>query len=238
MRYILWFWQTKGSPTPPVFILHNLNHVSAFFYSCFVLPRLALAYLSLHLTPLVLLTYQHTWFCLFSIFLFFAPIIVCQTLVSTNFDFEISPPPVLSLTFCFYSFLYLQLPFHPSWLTSASLLHLPVLSLCVASVSLRLYGWVGLKRRVCGFAHHFPQQHRTRTQRARTYKPVLPRQGPVSAREHCSSAPLPSPVPRCGRDKPNGPFRLRAVVITDPSLRPLFQTHVVIKQTTCCSCCH
>ena len=51
----------QGLQTPPVFISHNLNHVSAFFYSCFVLPRLALAYLSLHLTPLVLLTYQHPW---------------------------------------------------------------------------------------------------------------------------------------------------------------------------------
>ena len=46
--------QTKGSPPPPpCFIVHNLNHVSAFSYSCFVLPRLALAYLSLHLTALV-----------------------------------------------------------------------------------------------------------------------------------------------------------------------------------------
>ena len=38
---------------PLVFIPHNLNHVSAFSYSCFVLPRLAIAYLSLHLTSLV-----------------------------------------------------------------------------------------------------------------------------------------------------------------------------------------
>ena len=42
------------SKPPPCFIIHNLNHVSAFYYPCFVLPRLALAYLSLHLTlPLV-----------------------------------------------------------------------------------------------------------------------------------------------------------------------------------------
>jgi hypothetical protein len=46
------------------------------------------------------------------------------------------------------------------------------------------------------------------------------------------------PVPVVISDEPHGPFRLRAVVITDPSLRPLLQTHVVIKQTTCCSCCH
>ena len=121
----------QGLQTPPVFISHNLNHVSAFFYSCFVLPRLALAYLSLHLTPLVLLTYQHTWFCLFSIFLFFAPIIVCQTLVSTNFDFEISPPPVLSLTFCFLFISLSSAPLSP-FLTYFSQLASPAcfVSLC------------------------------------------------------------------------------------------------------------
>ena len=50
--------QDKGSSTPSLslFVFHNLNNVSAFYYPCFVLPRLALAlaYLSLHLTlPLV-----------------------------------------------------------------------------------------------------------------------------------------------------------------------------------------
>ena len=42
--------QGISTSTPPCFIIHNLNHVSAFSYSCFVLPRLAIAYLSLHLT--------------------------------------------------------------------------------------------------------------------------------------------------------------------------------------------
>ena len=113
---------------------------------------------------------------------------------------------------------------HPSWLPSASLFHPPVcivFSLC--SLCSWPYGWVGLKGRVCGFAHHFPWQHRTRTQRASNFclSPAI--FAIVSDRDSCSSAPLPSPYPRCGRDhKPNGPFRLRAVVITDPSLRPLF----------------
>ena len=112
MPYILWLSQTKGTSSPLVFIPHNLNHVSAFFYSCFVLPRLALAYLSLYLTPLVLLTYQHTWFCLFSIFLFFAPIIVCQTLVSTNLILTFPPPPGLVSHFLvFIHFFIFSSPF-------------------------------------------------------------------------------------------------------------------------------
>ena len=46
----------------------------------------------------------------------------------------------------------------------------------------------------------------------------------VSERETVLQPFLPAPYPRCGRDhKPNGPFRLRAVVITDPSLRPLYK---------------
>ena len=36
----------------------------------------------------------------------------------------------MSLTFYFFSFPYLQLPFNPSRLTSASFLHLPVICLC------------------------------------------------------------------------------------------------------------
>ena len=78
--------------------------------------------------------------------------------------FNFPPPRVLSLTFHFSLY---SSPFLTSF---SSLLHLPVcfLSPCVASVSLRPYGWVGLTRKVCGFAHHFPRQHRTRTQRAQS----------------------------------------------------------------------
>ncbi len=84
-------------------------------YSCFDLPWLALAYLSLHLTVPCVLTYQHTWFCLFVSFLFFAPIIFFSCpLCQTNFDFEISPPRVLSLTFTFYHFSFFNSPFNPS----------------------------------------------------------------------------------------------------------------------------
>ncbi len=60
-----------GKRTPFPCHLHNLNHIiSAFSYPCSVLPWLALAYLSLHLTPDLtgVLTYQHTWFCLFLFF--------------------------------------------------------------------------------------------------------------------------------------------------------------------------
>jgi hypothetical protein len=38
---------------------------------------------------------------------------------------------------------------------------------------------------------------------------ALPPAKASKAREHCSSAPLPPPCPRCGRDhKPNGPLTL------------------------------
>jgi hypothetical protein len=62
--------------------------------------------------------------------------------------FSISLPVSCLSLFTFHSTL------HPSWLPSASLLRLPVFVLCVASVSLWTYSWVGLKERVCVSLSH------------------------------------------------------------------------------------
>ena len=133
MPYILWFSQTKGTSPPLVFIPHNLNHVSAFSYSCFVLPRLALAYLSLHLTYhwcVDLSTYVILSFHI--LFLFFAPIIFCLChYCQTKFDFEISPPGSCLSPFIFFHFSIFSSPLTLPDFTSASLLHLLVVCLLV-----------------------------------------------------------------------------------------------------------
>jgi hypothetical protein len=71
------------------------------------------------------------------------------------------------------------------------------------------------------------ERARSRKDTHAEYKQVsapIPAKGPVSAREIILQLLYLPPFPRCGRDhKPNGPFRLRAVVITDPSLRPLLK---------------
>ena len=135
MRYILWFWRTKDSWPPTLF-----DFITLITYQFSLLPFACLACLCASLcsrtlvSPLTLpgvLTYQHTWFCLFaisflstvkshqSIFIFF-------TKVFFNFP---SPVSCLSL-FTFHSTL------HPSWLPSAACFTclFAFLSPCVASV--------------------------------------------------------------------------------------------------------
>ncbi len=125
---------------PPFFFKFKLITLITYLLSRTLIlscPWLGLAYLSLHLTqpdPTVVVTYQyqHTWFCLFYLFLFFAPIIffvsVCQTKI---WFFEISPW-VLSLTFHFSIF---SCPLTLPDLTSASLLHLVDTDTSVSALS-------------------------------------------------------------------------------------------------------
>ncbi len=114
-------------------LLALITHLLS-FYSCSVLPWLALAYLklSLHLTaPYCWFINIRDSFCLFFSYLFFVlctnhPLSVTSTSVpfrQTKFDFWHSPPApaprVLSLTFLVFSLFYLQLqlPFNPSRLS-------------------------------------------------------------------------------------------------------------------------
>ena len=121
----------QGVFTPPCFIIHNLNHVSAFSYSCFVLLWLAIAYRSLHLTLTGVDLSTYVILSFFTSVLFFAPInFLSVTRVRQNFDFEISPPPDLSLPFIFFHFSIFSSP-----LTLPDLLQ-PAFFTCLFFVSL------------------------------------------------------------------------------------------------------
>ena len=164
MRYILWFWRTKESWPPSLFAF-----ITLITYQFSLLPFACLACLCASLcsrtlvSPLTLpgvLTYQHTWFCLFAIF----TLVYCQVAPIIFYPFYQS----------FFHFLIFSSP-----LTLPDLLQ-PAFFTCLFCLfvlplfSLRPYGWVGLTRRVCGFAHHFPRQHRTQTQRASKFEPLHP----------------------------------------------------------------
>ena len=126
MRYILWFWRTKDSWPPSLFAF-----ITLITYQFSLLPFACLACLCASLcsrtlvSPLTLpgvLTYQHTWFCLFAI-----STVSSQShqsfLPKFFFNFP-SPVSCLSL-FTFHS----TLP--PSWLPSvACFTCLFVVSLC------------------------------------------------------------------------------------------------------------
>ena len=115
MRYILWFWRTKDSWPPTLF-----DFITLITYQFSLLPFACLACLCASLcsrtlvSPLTLpgvLTYQHTWFCLFAI----------STVSSQSHqsfftkEFFNSPPPVSCLSlFTFHSTL------HPSRRPSAA----------------------------------------------------------------------------------------------------------------------
>ena len=142
----------RGVSTPPCFIIHNLNHVSAFSYSCFVLPWLAIAYRSLHLTP------HWCWLINIrdSVFFYIRFVLRTNHFLSvssrqTKFWFWDFPPPGLVSHFLVFSLFYLQLTCNPSWLHFSQLASPACLfvHLCVSLCSLWLYGWVGLKGRVC-----------------------------------------------------------------------------------------
>ena len=206
MRYILWFWRTKDSCPPSLFAF-----ITLITYQFSLLPFACLACLCASLcsrtlvSPLTLpgvLTYQHTWFCLFAIF----TLVYCQVAPIISYRFYqrvFSISRVLSLTFHFSLY---SSPFLTSF---SSLLHLPVcfLSPCVASV-------------LCG---------RTGESDWRGECAVLPTTIPDSTvperREHASvstipgyirrkrlgvcssSASLPPPYPHVVIiDKPHGPF--------------------------------
>ena len=132
MRYILWFCQTKGSPTPLFLSFITLITYLLSFTLALSCPWLALAYLSLHLTALVcwLINIRDSVF--FISFLFFAPIIFCLVITVTQILILRFPPlGFVSHFLSFFTFLssapLLTLPDF----TSASLLHLPVFCLFV-----------------------------------------------------------------------------------------------------------
>ena len=106
----------QGVFTPPCFIIDNLNHVSAFSYSCFVLPWLAIAHLSLHLTLPVcwLINIRDSVFFLHRICSLHQSIFCLSIASDKILILRFPPPPNLSLTFYLFSLFYLQLPFNPS----------------------------------------------------------------------------------------------------------------------------
>ena len=139
MRYILWFWRTKDSWPPTLF-----DFITLITYQFSLLPFACLACLCASLcsrtlvSPLTLpgvLTYQHTWFCLFAIS-FLSTVKSHQSIfILFTKVFSIPPPPrVLSLTFHFSLY---SSPFLTSF---SSLLHLPV---CILSVWLPCCGRTG-----------------------------------------------------------------------------------------------
>ena len=144
------------------------------------------------------------------------------------------PPPCLVSHFSLFTLLF-TLPDFLQQLASPACLHSCLFVL--ASVSLRPYGWVGLK----GFCVLFatPREGRQVSKhkpsapypdaRARKFSSPIPgyirdrkRKGPDSLPQLVLQPLYLPPVPVVVETiNPNGPFRLRAVVITDPSLRPL-----------------
>ena len=138
-------------------------------YSCFDLPWLAFAYLSLHLTVPCVLTYQHTWFCLFISFCslhqsFFVSVTSVRQILILRF-----PPPGSCLSlFTLYHFSFFSSPLTLPAFTSASLLHLPVLFFVwpLFSAVVRVSRTEG--ESVCSGKTHAIPQHRTRTQSTRT----------------------------------------------------------------------
>ena len=118
------------------------------------------------------------------------------------FIFFHSPPPLLV---CHFS---LFLPLLPSRLASASFPSLPVFSLCCLCLSavVRVSWTDGVCVACCPDTHG---QTHTQTQRHTHVAVLFPPPRPVKPGKYCSSAPLPPPCPRCGRNhKPNGPLTL------------------------------
>ncbi len=186
--YILWSSRTSGTVPPFHFTLITLITYLLSF-TLLVLPWLGLAYLSLTPTTHGLLTYQHTWFVLFSFyFLFFAPIVF----VFFTKVFYFSPPWSCHPLF---TFVFLWLLLSPSWLASASLLLcLFVFVLIVASVvSVR---WVSWTDRVCGRSATLLThgQHHTRTQAIKHVCGGFPPRKACKPRERLSFSP-PTPPP-------------------------------------------
>ena len=136
--------------------------------------------------------------------LFFEPLFVPSTHPPTNrvsfftfLFFSLSPPtPCLSL--------FTFLPLLPSRLASASFPSLPVCSLCCLCLSavVRVSWTDGVCVACCPDTHG---QTHTQTQRHTRVAVLYPPPRPVKPGKYCSSALLPPPCPRCGRDhKPNG----------------------------------
>jgi hypothetical protein len=126
------------------------------FYSCSVLPWLAWSHLSLHLN----LTTPYCWLINIlvrdSVVSYFFCSLHQSSFVSVTIVRQIwfwdFPRSCLSL-FTFYHFSIFSSPLTFPAFTSASLLHLPVSSLC-GLCSRWTYRWVGLKGRVCVSVSH------------------------------------------------------------------------------------
>ena len=122
----------QGISKPPLFssLITLITYLLSFTlaWSC---PWLAVAYPSHHLTALVcwLINIRDSVFFL-SFCSLHQSLFVYDTSVIQSLILRFPPPRSCLSLFSFYSFLYLQLPFNPSWLPSASCLHLPVVCLC------------------------------------------------------------------------------------------------------------
>ncbi len=159
-RYFLWFSRTFGSVSPFMFTLITLITYLLSCYSCFDLPWLAFAYLSLHLTVHRTVCVDLSTYVRDSVFSFL--FVLCTnhflflSLVSDKFWYWDFPPQGLVSHFLLFSLFFLQLPFNPSRLhfrlqpACFTCLSCSLCGLC----SLRLYGWVGLKGRVCVLVRH------------------------------------------------------------------------------------
>ena len=161
--------------------------------------------------------------------------IFCLSIASDKILILRFPPPRTCLSlFSFFHFSIFSSPLTLPDFTSASFLHLPVCCLCV---SLCFFAAVRVSRtdkesvRFCpplSLAAPYPNAENTQVS--------SPIPSYICDRKRSGPYPNPSlflqplylpPIPVVGRDhKPQRPIPSRAVVITDPSLRPLY------------GCCH
>ncbi len=152
------FGSREPRESHPLFWLFNLITLITYLFSfllffCLTCPWVCLYLHILAITTFLarLLAYQHTWFC----FLFHstvAPIISFLSIRSFSYQSFFSlPPPGSCLPL--FTFLFLRLPFSPSWLPSVSLLlcllRFCVCSLCLRGLLVRVAGWFGLSGGVC-----------------------------------------------------------------------------------------
>jgi hypothetical protein len=128
--------QKTWPPSLCEFISLITYQFSLLLFACLACLRVSLR--SPTLAPRTLLAYQHTWLSLF-----FEPLFALFTLPRTVFVFFstkcflLLPPLGLVTHFSLFPTLF-------TFLTSFSQLALCLLALCVASVVLWSYGWVGL----------------------------------------------------------------------------------------------
>ncbi len=169
----LWFSRTKRPVPPPCFEFITLITYQFFLllFACLACLCACLCLRTLALTTTIARVLASSTYVIKSFWTFFRsffthPPIVFRFFTKVFFQF---PPPCLVSHFSLFNLLFTL----PDFLQPACFTCLFIfVSLC-GLCSLRLYGWVGLKGRVCGSAHYNPSAPYPDAQNKQVFSTVL-----------------------------------------------------------------